>query len=358
MLRTAILLLALFTLLWGCRKEEEATPKVKLEGIIRDEFGGAMSGVFCKLESARGKHDAVTSTFGSFQMKDIEAGDYTFTASKDGYITLSKPMRLGVDPGKVELVLSSGSSFLRVADSVFLVPPGASSVSVKLESNVTWEVTGSAWLTVSPSQGSGNATLFISWPASEEDESRTGLLSITSGSLQRTIRVEQEPPVKIMAVATSYGNLLYAIEDSIHLDLNRVATVSSVTSSLTTCVQDIKFKVTGKRVSLTYGCTRMGESYSITVSGKLGVENFSVTAQANFFDKKMHVPGYIDDYILEPDNSALWAITRFPNKLYRISLPDMTITKELSLSINPSAVRWNTFAGKLNLFYQTYCALA
>ena len=79
---------------------------------------------------------------------------------------------------------------LKVTPASLSFAPGGGSQTIKIESNTDWTITKSSWLTLSRMSGSGTTTVTVT--ASSSSSSRTGSVTVTAGSITRTVDVTQE----------------------------------------------------------------------------------------------------------------------------------------------------------------------
>ncbi|MBD0260726.1 MAG: T9SS type A sorting domain-containing protein [Cytophagales bacterium] len=83
-------------------------------------------------------------------------------------------------------------AYLTVAADTVQLSAAGESRTLPIASNLSWQITGSApWLTVEPPTGKGSGAVALSAPANESGGSRSCTLTVTAGSLSRTILVEQ-----------------------------------------------------------------------------------------------------------------------------------------------------------------------
>jgi endo-1,4-beta-xylanase len=96
--------------------------------------------------------------------------------------------------------LGSPQSTLSVAPAAISLGAAAASSAVAITSNVSWNATDNAtWLTVSPMAGTNNGSFTLSAAANPGAASRSGTVTVSGGSLMRTVTVTQS------GMATSAG---------------------------------------------------------------------------------------------------------------------------------------------------------
>lgn len=354
---SAIFVVLLVFFLASCKEDEKAEkPKSTLEGIVRDEFGGPLDSVKCVISSSSFEYTILTNDAGRFTSPKIETGSYLITISKANYTTGNTEVELKETPTMVELVLSSSNSFLRVSDSLFVVSYSGGGMEIIVESNSTWTATtDAAWLKSSTTSGEGNASLKFTWEKSEDNNDRIGMITLRSGSIERRVKVKQTAPVKLLSATGIIGNYEDDVQDSIKLVFNKPVTVNSITTSYQLCLSEMNSVVYGNNLSFSYSCARLGGEYPFSVSVKEGKDVFNFSLTIPFYTKKLNVVGQIVDYFITDDNTSIWAITNFPNKVLEISLTDLAVTKEHTLDFAPNTIKWNHFKNTLNVFSLGVC---
>lgn len=223
----------------------------------------------------------------------VTADVYTGTTSRTGSIVFTGP-----DEKEYSVSLSQESSYLNISDPLtFGSTPETQNLTVSTYGN--WTASSSvSWLTVSPSSGSGNATIKLTASDNKSANSRTGYVTVkkTSNSAAKTIAVAQrgrslsisaeslsyiasgETQTVIVTtdatssdiVATSSSTSWLTVTRSGNL-LSIKATANSATSSRTGTITVSLNGVSG--LSKTINVTQTGTSYSLTADPS--IVNFS-----------------------------------------------------------------------------------
>ncbi len=142
-------------------------------------------------------------------------GDATLTATYDeNTTTSSRTATITVTGGGITrnvTVVQEGQTaapFLNVTPSNHDVTTSSGSVTFNIESNVTWEVRDdSDWLSKTPKNGSGNATLTANYEANSFADSRISTITITGGGFTRTVTVTQEGATAYLNVSPATQNV-------------------------------------------------------------------------------------------------------------------------------------------------------
>jgi len=121
--------------------------------------------------------------------------------------------------------------FLRVNATTFSTPPEASGQSIVITSNVAWKVSvgdDADWFTIDQMQGENNATLRVEVKANPIAEERNAVITITAGSLNRSVTLTQTGASPRLS---TYPNFINA-DGMGELPGGRVAYTLNVTSTL------------------------------------------------------------------------------------------------------------------------------
>ena len=112
------------------------------------------------------------------------------TEQRNGTITVTG----GGISRKMSVTQFGVAAYLDLSLASWSLPASAASVSVMVTSNVSWNAYSSdtSWLTVSPSNGSGNGNLTIGIKANPYTASRSGTITVSGGGISGQIWVEQE----------------------------------------------------------------------------------------------------------------------------------------------------------------------
>jgi len=126
------------------------------------------------------------SNNGSFT---VSATANTGTTSRTGTVTVT-----GGGLTRMVAVTQAGTtaSTLTVSATSLALASSASTGTFSITSNVSWTVTDDqTWITVSPASGVSNATVTVSAIANTATTSRSGTVTVSGGSITRTVAVTQ-----------------------------------------------------------------------------------------------------------------------------------------------------------------------
>lgn len=337
--------------IFSCKENEVQKPTSSLEFLIKDEFGGLLDSVQCEIASVDNKILRMTDILGRVKIEKIPVGNYTISYTKNGYHAGVKSIEVEANPTSIVLVLASGNTFLRVSESTLNFTHSSDSKTIHIESNSSWSITSNAsWIKTSVLSSSGSSDIIIHWEKSNEDIERSAEVVFKAGSIERELHLIQSPPLKLIYSKGVIGNYENNIRDSIKITFNKPISVNSITTTYSFCLSEIQHKVSGKNLAFTYSCARLAESYPFTLSVKDGSETYTFNVDVNFYTEKTTVLANIIDYFVTEDNQAIWCITQNPSKLYKLSIPDLSIIKEHNLDYPLASIKWNKFKNTLNVF--------
>ena len=90
----------------------------------------------------------------------------------------------------------------------------AGSKAITISSNVSWSVSDDqSWISVSPTSGSDNGSVTVTVTANSSDTDRSGVVTVTGGSLTRTVTITQArfiAPVAVTGVSLAPANISLA----------------------------------------------------------------------------------------------------------------------------------------------------
>lgn len=91
------------------------------------------------------------------------------------------------------------------------VPYTAGNTTFDISSNISWNLSDNAdWVTLSPTQGSGNTTITANYSANTTTSPRVCSITVTGGSLSYAVTVSQAAAPPEITINTSSLNLLYS----------------------------------------------------------------------------------------------------------------------------------------------------
>lgn len=151
----------------------------------------------------------------------------TTSSSRTGTITVTG----GGNTEKVTVVQEgkTTSNYLTVSPSSRNVNSTAGTTTFSISSDISWTATDNVdWLSVSPTSGSGDATLTASYDENTTSSSRTATITVSGDGITRTVTVIQEgqavDPVLTVTPAnhnvnTNAGSVTFNIESNVSWDV-------------------------------------------------------------------------------------------------------------------------------------------
>lgn len=106
--------------------------------------------------------------------------------------TVTVKMSTGAVIGTITVTQLGSAPYIVVTPTSWIAGNQADSTSVSVTSNTGWTVSSdSSWLNVSKSIGSGNSTFTISAEENATTQTRTGIVTVTAGTIEKTVTVTQ-----------------------------------------------------------------------------------------------------------------------------------------------------------------------
>lgn len=336
----------------SCETEEE-TPTLTfgdIEGVVQNEFGQPIEGAIIKVESLTTK----SQLNGSYLFKKLPIREHQVSASKDNYLTKIKsitPTENSVT--KLDFTLGAGEPYLEISDSVINSSPAATAFVITVSTNSAWEIAPAApWLSLSAQKGEGNSTVKITLDNNVGIADRNNTITFTSGSLKKTLTVNQSAKIKLVEYKGIIGNGELSITDSVYLLFNKPVKVSSIYSNFQNCLTEIKYKMikgnTG--VMFTYSCAKLGGTYPFTIAvTDAGGNSFREEIQVSFFKSELKIEGYMTGYLFLNNDTELLISAFYPSRLIRYSIEKQSIIKtyDLSKHVAPISMTYNPYNAKV-----------
>ena len=100
---------------------------------------------------------------------------------------------------------------------------GFANISMIADLAITWTATCSAdWLSVSPTSGTGGASLCVSWQENPNAADREATITISEGQMELTLYVKQgQKPAELVSTRAIVGNLINNELDSVEFIFDR-----------------------------------------------------------------------------------------------------------------------------------------
>jgi Carbohydrate binding module (family 35)/Viral BACON domain/Secretion system C-terminal sorting domain len=218
----------------------------------------------------------------SFGNVTLNAGNNTIEISKSWGFTDFDYITVG--PG------GGGGNTLTISPSSLSVGSGAGSSNIAVTANVSWTVSDDqTWITVSPTSGSNNGTVAVAVTANTASTSRSGTVTITGGSITRTVTVTQAgvstSPPGAMTPGANFWNIGWeGWQDFFVPGLNWATTTNPWNPTLISELQAAKIK-----------CLRFMDWNSVNSSS---VVNWSqrIPKTANHYNVGNTIPCFVDNY--------------------------------------------------------------
>lgn len=345
-----IILLHLFVI--SCEKEMEVSKNRygHLKGYVQNEFGQPIDGALIEI----GHRSVLSGTSGSYSIEKLETKEYTVSVSKEHFLPQIQNVSIREDEtATLDINLLAGEAYLTISDSALRVNAGRGAFTIEISSNADWTIEKeSSWLECSSENGKGNGSVRFSYSKNEEDSDRKDTIRFISGSLKKTLILNQSMPIKLISYEGLIGNEEIGIKDSVYILFNKPVTIEVFRSNWEFCLSDMDLTRTddncGIRVS--FPCAELGGNYPFTVSVFDDDDNsFSVEMDIPFYKSKFDFSGFMTDFLLINDEKDLLISTFSPSKLIRYSLESDSIIQTVSLSqyLSPIEMVYNPFNDKV-----------
>lgn len=341
-----------------CKKESSpvsAKPKPGMvKGKVTNEYGQLLNGAIVTIQGT-GLNSSRFVADGQYVFDTLQPASYTFTVQKDGYIETSATVALvQADTITKDFVLKAGTAYFRlVSDTLINAKPFSSSFTIKVESNVSWEISNvNSWVTPVKLNANGNDSVKVNVAASPEDSTRTHTLIVKAGSIEKRIVIKQIPDVKLLQVVALPGNDVKGIRDSISLLFNQPVTIFSNFPGYTFCQSDIRYSYQGNRVTFSYACAAVGGEYPFSISTRNAVgDQYAFTFAAKFYEKALKFTGTIKSYLVDDADNSYWVLTDHPNALYKIDMSSLEILHKYDLPYEPVTFTISPYNQKIYIAY-------
>lgn len=174
-----------------CKKESSPVPPKPKPGIVKgkvtNEYGQLLNGATVTIQGT-GLNFSRVAADGQYFFDTLQPASYTFTVKKEGYIETSETVALlQADTITKDFVLKAGTAYFRLlSDTLINAKPFSTSFSIKVESNVSWEISSAnSWVTPVRLNADGNDSVKVNIAASPEDSARTHTLIVKAGSIEK-----------------------------------------------------------------------------------------------------------------------------------------------------------------------------
>lgn len=338
-------------LLLGCHEDAVVG---SLSGHVYNPFNQPLKQVAITLRGPGAERTATTNELGFYEFKDLPAGAYALQASRAHYVDASASLSIGGGTPLVHvMVLESGEPYLEVPQAPLDTSSAEGSVRLEVESNTSWAASSEQdWVTFSSQEGSGNEGLWLRWSRNEGREPRTGTVVLSAGSLRKTLQLIQGPRLQLVSHHPLPGNWSKQQVSHVQVLFNSRVRLKEIISHWPFCITDIQRTATDDEhgVRFSFNCAELGGTYPFTlvVEDRYGI-TLRQELQVGFYARKRELEGIILGHEPSDGDSSLWFITRTPNRVYQVSMNDLSVLRRFSLPFEPRRLALNPFRQELYL---------
>ncbi|MFD2247525.1 carboxypeptidase regulatory-like domain-containing protein [Pontibacter ruber] len=340
----------------SCEKKEEALPEVfgSVAGTVYNEFNQPLDGVTVTV-TGNGINKKVSTANGLYEFKSLRVGRYELSVAQPNYIGLSSAINIPNEQTVIEnFYLKSGEEYLTLSDTLAKAMPTLGFRELSIQSNSSWTIhTDADWLTISKAAGSGNSQVMVNWTENKTAESRTGLVKVFAGSIQKQFKVRQAAKLSIVAHAGIPGNGAKSVADSVYVRFNKKVKTIKVKPHLQTCISGINTTYTDNNsgVRFSYTCAELGGEYTfdLEVEDEDGLNSKHVL-KAGFYSRKLEVPGNIVNYYVDELNKTYWVLTASPDAIYELAMSDLEVKRKFNIAFEPKGLALNHLTNELYVY--------
>lgn len=349
-----ICLIIFNTIAISCKKKEsEPTPAKfgNLAGVITNQYGQPIDGALVEINS----NTTSSGVDGKYAFTNILVNDnYPVSVSKSGYLNQVKNSKITENAtSNLDFVLTAGSPYLAISDSILNINASQGSINIKISSNAGWVIkSSSTWASVTKINGNGNDVVNISYSSYTGASNRADTIQFLSGTIKKTLVITQSAQIQLTGYEGVFGNGNLTISDSVYLHFNKAVKSITITSNYTNCQSNIAYKFVDNNtgVMFSYGCGSLGGSYPFTINVTDDAGNsISKNINVNFYKYKLNVQGFVTDYLLINNEKEVLISTISPNKLIRYSIKQDSIiqTYDMSQAFYPYKLSFNPYNSKI-----------
>ncbi len=326
-------------------KKEAAVATGSISGRVVDQLGSALSNVKITLDRQK-QQSAITNAKGHFVIENIIVGDYNLLASKDKYISERKAVTVTEDDkSMIDIKLKIGEPTLEVSNESILYSSKGSDNTVQVYSNSAWIVESSEdWLTAQITTGQGNGTLRFFAEDNVTEEPRTAMITISTGTLKKNIKVTQEVKLKLL-----YVSLSNPISDLVVLHFNKQVEKIKIEALDQNCLSTLNYNADprAKEVSFTYSCAKMGGSYPFRLILNDRIDTYTEDVTVDFFSKRLSFKregylGYPNCYVFE-DTKTLWICGIDEREIQEVDIETFQIVRSYTVPIKVGRLCFNPY---------------
>ncbi|MEM8900214.1 MAG: BACON domain-containing protein, partial [Bacteroidota bacterium] len=344
-IRFFCIFLVAICLIAGCQKEE-VTPKGSLIVSTYNSFGQVLPDTRITIKSS--SYEQPVKSNGTSLFLNIPSETYTVSISHKKFISQSEEIFVKPnDTTEIGIRLNPGETCLSLTDSIFQVNADSHKLSVSVESNSKWVVaSNSSWIIPSLKSGDGDQELEIQINQNESLDLREGIIEVSSGDLERQIKITQGSILVYDSYSFKPGNLEGDAVDSVYLRFNNPVEVTYIVQKFNNCNHRIKHNYLneGKTVRFSFDCAKLGGIYPIEFKVN---DSFGNTILARdtieFFDQRIVIGGRILDYQIDDNTNTFWVSTTHTNKITAYDIDDLSVKFQMDLPYAPTAFCLNPY---------------
>ncbi|ANH80910.1 hypothetical protein A8C56_07880 [Niabella ginsenosidivorans] len=348
---------------YSCKKGEVAEVKQysKLKVTVTNQYKQPVSGFTISLKTGSRSISKVSES--DIYTASYEAGGYTLTINKTGFIDFTEKIQLNADELKeMQIVLKAGEAYLKLnSDSILRLPSSSLSSIVKIQSNTKWITKDTSdWIEISKAEAFGDDEFYVQTKANLSDSIRSSTIKILAGDHEQQVVITQYPPIRIKKTIGIPGNVMTQTPSSIKIEFNQPVILNNLQSLYYYCISGTPLQpvVDSNILSFNYSCGELGGEYpfSISVKNTIG-DTFAETINVGFYLQQLHFKGNIVTHFVNDKDNSFWLLMENPDILYKIDMRSLKIIKEYPLFTNARMITVNPYNDKIYIGYSGVAAL-
>ena len=238
---------------------------------------------------------------------------------------------------------------------------GFENIRMLTDMAITWTATSSAdWLTVTPTSGTGEANVCVSWEENPDAADREATVTFSEGQMQVTLTVKQgQKPAELVSYRAIVGNVLKSERDSVEFVFDRPVGALTVSSASELYIIDAtaeKMDDNGLRWRVPLKVSRLGRDLSLLIAYKSASDwkERKKGVTLSFYQRKYTITdenGWITFSVLSLDKKSIWvAVDNWDadqRRLVQVSLEDMTEIRSVKTPYAATHLCMNPYNGLL-----------
>lgn len=339
--------------LMSCEKDNDNKELKKygsLEGTIKNEFGQAIDSAIIEVGTLSTKSNSI----GKYKLEKIEINEYSVSISKSHFLTKIEKIIINENETNIlDLILMAGETFLNISDTIINLNAKSGSFNIKILSNSNWIIqNASSWISNTVNNGGGNDTVSFNYNVNLEMSRRSDTIHFISGSLNKSLIINQGPPIKIKKCSGILGNNVTGRKDSVYILFNKPIIVEKLESNWIYCISEMNYRFTDNNcgIKFSFSCAKLGGKYPFSISLKDNENNsYNEEFEVTFYNSKLDIEGFITDILLINNDKEALISTFSPSRIikYSIELDKFLQSYDLSSIISPIKLSFNPFNSKI-----------